>query len=502
MKHLQQPTFLAIFLALATTNAVAVSSSSLQAAGSNSGRRVEEGVDPWTENLWDNVLDTIGFGDEDSENPDVCDFIELALGMGTEFVMDANCSCDEDPLSSGLQIHCNYQECAPGTEICGAVDLKFGFGGANGAINMTSCSDFTGDAFEETCFSYSTGDAMSFSDQKCEASYGGQPCGCEIENGIFLSIDCADLLPGAVADSQGLSMMSGGDLGNWLPNFDIFQPDFQLEAGDIPWETMDFENLDFANFNVSSVNWGEEFLGQTWLDLVGDNPTFLNAEELSPGVCTILYQAASLTETMGAESSCDCGYDETQKALNLSCNFAETCTDGEGPLCGNVRLDLTYASLDEIFAEVCIQYAQFPETCYSYGIPFADVLSGAATGDLTTPFFRDCSAKYGGADNNCKCTMDENSCLTVDCSDFEPLAITDECQVIDFGEDPSGVVLNFRSPGANDVVSDGNGEAFEELNLETVASKSAGVRRGAVDEIVASMVASSVVAAALAAVLA
>ena len=89
-------------------------------------------------------------------------------------------------------------------------------------------------------------------------------------------------------------------------------------------------------------------------------------------------------------------------------------TGGLPPLCGSASMKLTYASL--------------PETCYSYGIPFAD--AGALPGgidltpgnniDLSLPLVRDCSARYGGDNNknNCKCTIDENSCLKVDCTDW------------------------------------------------------------------------------------
>jgi len=57
------------------------------------------------------------------------------------------------------------------------------------------------------------------------------------------------------------------------------------------------------------------------------------------------------------------------------------------------------------------------ETCYSYLIPVAD---------QSTP--RECGATYG--EGNFRCTMDEKFCMSVDCTDFEPLALTDKCQMV------------------------------------------------------------------------
>jgi hypothetical protein len=279
----------------------------------------------------------------------------------------------------------------------------------------------------------------------------------------------------------------------------------------------------------------------TWIDLIGDNPTFFDVDiegHLSSAACTLLAQAANLSEELRAEGSCKCGYDETTGVLELSCGFADYCGSGESedesesedvsedvsedesedghedeelededafmdeavarnanptantgglpPLCGSASMKLTYASLTEIQADVCIQYSKFPETCYSYGIPFADFGSLPGGIDLTlgnnidmpSPLVRDCSARYGGDNNNCKCTIDENSCLKVDCTDFEPLAITENCQVVDLAgvDNTSKVVLNFKVPGEGDVVSDGNGGEFIALmSLEQFSGSSSNI---------------------------
>ena len=423
------------------------------------------------------LLDNLFGGDDNSgENNDqgfldfdidFCSFVEGIIGMGESFGLNANCECSGD-WDSGVKLQCNFDECAPGSDVCGKVDLGYTFGGINGPITMDACADFENDEYKRTCVSYQLQTDNGFN-QTCQATYGGRDCECSIENGICLKTDCSRFVPGASVDTcKFLSMSDASDTQNFFPDFDIFQNDFQLFAENVPWANLDFDNLDSANFDVADVQW-ENFLStadETWTDLIGDNPTFRSVDGLSEGVCTLLYQAVSLSQDLGAESSCTCGYDEASSALKLSCDFEESCTGEDDPLCGSARVDLTYESLTKISADVCIRYLDFPETCYSYGIPFAEV-----AGSTEPSFFRDCSAQYGGENNKCKCTVDENSCLQVDCTEFEPLAITDQCQVVGFdeaAEDPSRVLLNFKTPTVNDVVSDGAGGVF--VALESLKS--------------------------------
>jgi len=505
MKFAQQKTFVVLLLgALLQATSATSSSSPKEAPGFISKRRLEEedfDFGEWTGNFFDNVMDAIGFGEDNDDGSndsglDLCSIVELAIGMGSQFGVEANCGCDGD-METGLELTCNYDQCAPGaSDVCGTVDLKFEFGGSDGNIvDMTACSDFAFEQFQTTCFSYridqsdGSNNGFGFS-PTCEATYGGNQCDCDIEaNNICMTIDCTRFFPGAKIDTcQVLSMVDESDMENWFPNFDAFQPGFELQAEDIPWATLDFKKMDFDNFDIGAVQWlgdDEGILTSTWIDLIGDNPTFLDAEGISPGVCTLLYQAANITENLGIDGSCTCGYNEAKDALELSCGFSESCvTTGASadPLCGSVTMNLTYGSLAEIYTDVCIQYSQFPQVCYSYGIPFAedpipdlpdrinDDLNGVINNNsnygngLTIPLLRDCSARYGGDENNCKCSMDENFCMTVDCTDFEPLAITDNCQVIDLKgateDNSSSVVLNFRPPGEDVVVSDGEGGEF------------------------------------------
>ena len=505
MKSTQHRISLATLLAL--TYLTAIASSKDLSPPMVAKRRLDEGgfnIGEWAGNIWNSVfgddeaetenqeessgnwLDNLFGGDDSSEESDddegdsflgfdldICSFVEGAIGIGESFGVNANCKCTGD-WSSGLKFQCNFDECAPGSSnVCGNVDLGITLGGIDGPIKMDACADFDNDEYKQSCFSYQL-EIDGGLDQTCKATYGGQDCECSIEKGVCLKMDCSRFVPGASIDTcQSLSMSDATDTQNFFPNFDIFQEDFQLFAEKVPWETIDFDNLDSANFNVANVQW-DNFLNtanETWMDLIGDNPTFGGVEGLSEGVCTLMYQAVNLSQDVGAESSCTCGYDESSSALKLSCDFEEACTNQDNPLCGSASVDLTFDSLTKISADVCIQYLDFPETCYSYGIPFAEVAG------LTVPtFVQECSAQYGGEGNNCKCTIDENSCLQVDCTNFEPLAITKQCQVVGFddvAEDPSSVLLNFETPTANDVVSDGSGGVFAALESQRDSSGSA-----------------------------
>jgi len=249
-------------------------------SGSDSGDGIHWGdVGAWNEwlaMLLDEIPDGRGDGltirDANGDagfDLDVCAIVEMAIGMGSSFGIDASCECDGDfdNTTTGMAIGCSFEECAPGTDICGTVGLDFVFGGPDGTINMTACAEFTGGAttFQETCFSYEidvkggidSGSGSGIT-QTCGATYGGQQCDCTIENLLCLSIDCSPFLPGAKIDTcQLLSMVDSDSLENWVPNFDVFQPGFELEADDIPWEILDFENLDFENFDVTAVRWGD-----------------------------------------------------------------------------------------------------------------------------------------------------------------------------------------------------------------------------------------------------
>merc|ERR1711935_1242095 len=146
---------------------------------------------------------------------------------------------------------------------CTTVDLNYSFGGPDGTVDVRACSSTQG-LFQEICVSYqldvtgSDGDGI-WPTQTCQATYGGQPCSCDFDFGVVLAVDCSSLVPGATfgAVTEDLfSTVDIGDLKDWFPEFDMVQPDFQLTANAVPWETLDLQNLDFNNFDITAVEWG------------------------------------------------------------------------------------------------------------------------------------------------------------------------------------------------------------------------------------------------------
>ena len=108
----------------------------------------------------------------------------------------------------------------------------------------------------------------------------------------------------------------------------------------------------------------------------------------------------------------------------------------------------------------------------------------------TTSMPPECSATYG--DGECTCTMDENFCITVDCSEFEPSAKIDTCQVVglDGAVEAQSFMLAFGTPEEDTTTTDE--ETTEDIiDVDTNESSSLSNEGSA-----ASMVQLSVIAAA------
>jgi hypothetical protein len=204
----------------------------------------------------------------------------------------------------------------------------------------------------------------------------------------------------------------------------------------IPWENIDWDILDFANFNFSAIEWtSPDWLTTGWADIVG------NAEgSVSDGVCTLMSKAVQMTEELGLEGSCTC---DAANGLKMNCAFEELCTtipdsgDGE-PMCADVNVTLTYDKLAGVDSTVCLDYEgdAYQVTCFTYTIP--------VVGQAEQP---ECSATYGDESNVCQCTIDKDLCVSIDCTEFEPTAFTDTCQVVSLeGAKAESLMLQFEAP--------------------------------------------------------
>lgn len=429
---------------------------------------------------WQDWMDNLmAQTDAAMENVDVCPLLEMAVGMGQAFGIAAKCTCEGD-LATSLQIGCSFQQCLPpvtdmidavtaterqqspqagvndNTAICGNVSLNFTFGGKGespGSIATSVCADFPDGLFQDTCFSYNmsvvnTGDNNNAIKQSCTASYGGEPCECTIDDGMCLNLNCSAVLPGAAMDTcQWLQMDTERDFSSWMPQWDVFDSNFTLDADMIPWQNLDWDHLDWLNFNVTAIEWSSpEWLTEGWTNLVGNI-----SEGVSEGICTFLETAVQLTEELGAKGSCKCGT-TVSEGLVVDCDFAEICLDnsvgsvGPEPLCAAVNMTLNYDTLAGVENEVCMDFFgdTHPTTCFSYTIPFANP-------DLPPT----CSATYGG--DTCECTIDENFCILVDCSEFEASAVMDTCQFVGVGGavEAQQFMLPFKVPVEKQPIEEG-----------------------------------------------
>jgi hypothetical protein len=400
---------------------------------------------------WDGMM-MMGQTDMGGFN-DICPTLETLIGMGQAFGIAANCTCDGDLMTS-LTIACSFQQCLPVTDIveavtterqsnltvdnaiCGNVGLNFTFGDA-GSVTASVCADFPDQLYQDTCFSYSMSVVDNSVTQSCAATYGGQDCICTID-GLCLNLNCSSVLPGAAMDTcQWLQMDTKADFLSWIPQWDIFDPDFALDADMIPWQGLDWDHMDWANFNVTAIEWSSpDWLTQSWSSLVGNV-----SEGMSEGVCTFLETAVSLTEALGVEGSCKCG-PTVSDGIVIDCDFSEICVDSNNmnsaaPLCASVNMTLNYDKLSGVDNKVCMDFSEdtHSQTCFTYTIPFADQ-------NLT----HTCSATYGNG--QCSCSIDENFCILVDCSEFEETAIMNSCQVVDLGGavEAQRFMLPFQTP--------------------------------------------------------
>ncbi|KAG7354148.1 hypothetical protein IV203_003504 [Nitzschia inconspicua] len=396
-------------------------------------------------------------------NVDVCPVLELAIGMGQSFGIAADCTCEGD-FATSLQIGCSFQQCLPVADIiaaaterqsvvdnaiCGNVDLNFTLGGNNspGSVATSVCTTFPNQLFQDTCFSYDMSVTDSTIKQTCAASYGGQSCDCTMD-GLCMNLNCSSVLPGAAMDTcQWLKMDTERDFLSWIPEWDVFDSNFTLDADMIPWQNLDWDNLDWLNFNVSAIEWSSpDWLTESWTNLFGSNVM----EGVPEGVCTFLETAVQLTEALGVEGSCKCGT-TVSDGLIVDCDFNEICVDnsvgsvGPEPLCASVNMTLNYDNLAGVENEVCMNFSgdTHPETCFSYTIPFAN--------QTMTPT---CSATYG--EGQCQCSIDENFCILVDCSEFEASAIMDTCQLVGLAGtvEAQRFMLPFRVPEEVEPVSE------------------------------------------------
>lgn len=162
------------------------------------------------------------------------------LGMSDD-VFGGGCSCTGE-VESGFNILCSFgQQCVPTTPvdevavakmdtssleytICGdvAVDLTFD---NVGSVSGNLCVDFADDIHPITCIDYAIPIADQETQPTCDATYGGEPCKCSIDESLCVKVDCSVYEPTATMDTcQLLALTKQDDIENLVPRFGIPSP--------------------------------------------------------------------------------------------------------------------------------------------------------------------------------------------------------------------------------------------------------------------------------------
>jgi hypothetical protein len=368
----------------------------------------------WGNRGWEDL-----FADQNFDNLSICPILESAISLGESFGIAAECTC-YGAMTSGMSIACKFDECIDDTEICGSVDVNFSFDDL-GSVSAGTCFDLDNDEYRQICFVYEIPMA-DFSATTCSASYGGEACDCEIQD-FCLSVDCSKYLPGLKMDTcQNIEIKDEEDTTTFVPRFAIFDEAFEgYSFEDIDWQKLDWQNLDWENFSLDQVNWeNTDLAATTWKDIFSD--------DMSDGlVCPVLRRVIDMSEEFGIAGDCSCD-EGTEGGFNINCSFQDQCTDEN--ICGSVDLKFGFDNVGSAKGNVCVDFSEdeHPETCFSYKVPIADRLSPP-----------ECAATFGGA--SCKCEIDENFCMAVDCSEHDPSAVIETCQVINLEKSNDAAML-------------------------------------------------------------
>jgi hypothetical protein len=392
----------------------------------------------WTSESWQTFLQTMNGGTASGGDAllEICPIVEFVIGIGQEYGIAGDCSCQE-VQGGNLTIQCGFQDlCLEGDTVCASAGLNFTVDQGSGSVNTSVCMEVSDVELPEVCFSYqmdsvdagSTGAVFEVV-QTCDASYGGKPCKCDIQDDLCLLVDCSAYLPGATMDTcQQLAFDNTQDAISMIPPFNVFDRvvngSFAFES--IDWGTIDWNNIDWQNFGFDRVNWTSmDWPSLTWGSIFPTDMTVVD-------ICPILTQyVLGMDEELSGDCACD---GELESGFSVLCSFEKQCTENGAndaiaisqtdslpstEICGDIVLDLGFDGVGSVSGNLCVDFEEdiHPTTCIEYSIPIADQES------LPT-----CTATYGS--DPCECTIDQNLCVKVDCSAHEETAVMDQCQIL------------------------------------------------------------------------
>lgn len=389
----------------------------------------------WNSSGWDDFLSDMDF----NSDIDFCAILESAVGIGRGFGIEGNCKCTDDSNENAtdMNIGCSFKhQCFEGSPICTTVGLNYTMDDT--VISVGTCLDFWNDTFPEICFSYSF-DITGQESQTCDVEYDGNPCDCEIQD-FCLQLNCSMYLPGAAMDTcQILETIGADDASSFLPDFPVFNEDYTQTFENIPWQALDWEHLDMSNFKLDQIDWGRSAESRRFGDIIN-----IDSSIGSGLLCPVLEEFIGMSDEFSAAGGCNCK--EDQDGFSLDCSFQDACVSEE--LCASVDLQFGFKNIGAVDTDVCINFTDdvHPETCIAFDIPIA------SSGSSPT-----CTATYGG--NACTCSIDQEFCVSVDCSQYDPAAVVSTCQDFSLGGSTvDSFIPRFSLPGQDDgaVLTDGS----------------------------------------------
>lgn len=132
--------------------------------------------------------------------PDICSGYELII----DEIPNGRDSCDCDGLSIHCLFHAVCQEGSDDPRCADAVMYEVSF--EDDELTILSCAAIAEGNFLETCAKISLGPDLML-DQCIQASYGGEPCDCEVcEDRAGLSLDCTMYDERAQTDCQSMAL--------------------------------------------------------------------------------------------------------------------------------------------------------------------------------------------------------------------------------------------------------------------------------------------------------
>merc|ERR1712194_174661 len=233
-------------------------------------------------------------------------------------------------------------------------------------------------------------------------------------------------------DWETIANSPGGDTIDWLSIFN----GIDLSSISVDWQSLlqefdlsDLVGEDFDFENILSIDWKESTAWKTLLMdvLDGIDMSDIDINWTDVNACEIIQLVNGIGPNFGVKGNCTCD-GNLATGLEIGCGFSGCAfDDDEG--CGEVSLDLSLAQDDDAGAGLveittCIKFNEnFEEACIFYSVDMSNEGQPVPT----------CIASYG--DSACQCSIDANSCVTVDCSAIRDDAVMEQCM-------PMGMMRN------------------------------------------------------------